>query len=104
MDKKLIPIYDGNLTDSIYDIEEKLLSDKEYNKEITLKYSHMGRWTRPGEKGYSLTNTGNGFIFKDHFSEEMYPIDYCQMEALMALIKLHKEESKFMIMENIDEI
>jgi len=54
-----------------------------------LKYSKaQPTWTKPGKNAYSIKNTGDGFVFKDHLSGEKLKIDYCQAEALRALLKL----------------
>lgn len=68
---------------------DKVYYDLKSNKtKKTLKYSKNGKWTNPGEKAYSLENTGNGFIFKDHFLDNSINLDYCQMEALQLLADL----------------
>lgn len=61
---------------------------KQENK-ISLIYSNIQKtWTYPGKKAYTLKCTGNGFELLDHTLKETIRIDYCQAQALRALLKI----------------
>ena len=67
---------------SLYEVEKTVDS-------TLLKYSKaQPTWTKPGEAAYSLTNTGNEFVLEDHLTKQKIKIDFCQAEALRALLKL----------------
>lgn len=55
-------------------------------KDNTLYYEGYG-WTKPGSKAFSLEDTGNGYIFRDHFNNIKTSFDYAQLEALVLLCK-----------------
>lgn len=64
---------------------------------ITLEYSKIDKtWTNPGKPAFSLTNTGNNFVFFDHHKNEDIVLDYDQAQALRALLKMaDKDGEKF---------
>jgi len=67
---------------SIYDVLKK-------GREILLKYSKIqSTWTHPNKPAYSLKSTGNGFVLIDHSLDREITFDYCQAQALRALLKL----------------
>ena len=79
---------------SVYDVKMK---DFRYNyfHKVLLKYSHVdGGWSKPGNKAYSLTSDGNGFIFKDHWTNTEIKLDYSQADALRALLKLSDSDGR----------
>ena len=64
----------------------KLLT--EGKREKSLEYSEYATWTKPGDLSTTLINTGDGYIFHDHFSEVVFEFDYSQMNSLCILLKL----------------
>ena len=50
-------------------------------------YYEGEQWTKPGEKGYSLEETEEGIIFRDHFLGKRMDLDFAQFEALAILMK-----------------
>lgn len=73
-------------SDSIYDV---IIDDES----ILFKYSKLqSTWNYKGETAYQLIDTGDGFMFKDRHGFEV-ELDYCQAEALRALLKLEDKES-----------
>lgn len=80
-----------------YPKDQTFFETNEVNGEVLLRYSSVDKtWTNPGKEAYSLTNTGNEFIFVDHHLKQKIKIDYCQAEALRALLKLQdKDGTKF---------
>ena len=45
-------------------------------------------WVHGGKPAYSLTNTGNGFIFLDERTGKKIELDYCEASTIRALLKL----------------
>lgn len=74
--KKLVAI-DGK-------IEYKLKKD-------TLRYEGSQWGNNDGKKAYSIEDTGNGIIFRDHFLKARMDLDYAQFEALSILMKSSAE-------------
>lgn len=52
----------------------------------TLTYEGCG-WKNPGTKAYSLEDTGDGYIFRDHYLGGKTSLDYSQLEAIRLLLE-----------------
>lgn len=89
----------------VYSGVENVTYDVKHSEdEVILHYGTDRSWTKPGAKAYSLINTGKGYRFKDHFTGKKMDIDYCQVGALIALLKLSgQEKHHFKVMEEVDE-
>lgn len=81
----VLGIKNGNPRDASHYITE-VTEDK-----FTLRYGYGNDWSNPGEKAYTLVNTQDDFMFYDHTLKQKFRIDYCQAEALRALLKLEDE-------------
>lgn len=67
---------------ALYDVKKE-------EKYIQLDYSKKQvEWTHGGKPAYSLTNTGNGFVFIDEHTGKRIEMDYCEASAIRALLKL----------------
>jgi hypothetical protein len=67
---------------SLYDITKR-------DSVINMNYSKLDKsWTQPGTLGYSLENTGNGLVFRDHLLKQMITLDFAQAQVLRALLKM----------------
>lgn len=67
-------------------------SDKQspfYRLEGTTLYYEGAGWYPSiiGTKAYSLEDTGNGYIFRDHYLGAKTSLDYSQLEAIKLLLK-----------------
>jgi len=77
------------LSSNKHPTEMDLYELKQTEDEVYLFYSKCDKgWTQPGNPAYTLINTHNDFIFIDHHMKTKVRIDYCQAQALRALLKL----------------
>lgn len=44
------------------------------------------------KKAFTLKDTGDGVVFKDHFTKGELKLDYCQLEAIRLLSDLTQEK------------
>lgn len=71
---------------SLYDVKIK-------NNIIFAFYSKVQEsWLKKGELGYSLRDTGDGLVFKDHHMNKEIFLDYDQAKVLRALFKIEDKD------------
>jgi hypothetical protein len=59
----------------------------EFFKKGSKLFCEGEQWTRNGKKAYSIEDTGDGYIFRDHFDNTKIDLNYSQAEGLAILMK-----------------
>ena len=79
------------------DVQYKVTKVKDSYSLVT----HGAEWTKQGFKTASLRNTGNSYIFNDHFSKKTFTFDYSQLNELLILLQLHNENVSYKLYKEV---